>query len=282
MPNLAIGLDAMGVHGEGVSVVQSLRGAEAVNASLIAVAHVVGAGDLGQVGRLVDQDVGLVGSVAGAGRGRELEPVVADDDVPVGAGLGVGNDAVAAEVADVSAVQTGSARRAAEEGGGLSEDAGDSALGARGGGAEVLLDAGAGSRGGLGRGGVALGLGEGGRDGGLLGASAVALNGHALLSETLVEGGLDGGGLDTVDLGLQNARVENDLADDLVAALLGVAKGAGARDVVVATAAQVVDLGGVPLDLDDLAGSDGAEGGVGEVSIVDVDTDAGEGNLVDC
>lgn len=97
-----------------------------------------------------------------------------------------------------------------------------------------------------------------------------------------MEGGVDRGGLGAVDGGLEDARVEDDLAGDLVAALLGVAERSRAGDVEVAAAAQVVDLGGVPLDLDDLAGLDGLEGRVGEIGIVDVDSYTGEGNLADC
>lgn len=128
---LAVGLNTIGVHGEGVSVVKCLRSGEAVNTSLIAVAHIISASDHAQVARLVDQDVRLVGFVAAAGGGGELEEVVADDDVFITARLGVCNDTVAAEVADVRAVKRNSTRRAAEESGGLAEYTGDSALGAR-------------------------------------------------------------------------------------------------------------------------------------------------------
>lgn len=97
-----------------------------------------------------------------------------------------------------------------------------------------------------------------------------------------MEGSVDGGGLDTVDLGFEDAGVEDDLTDDLVASLLGIAEGSSAGDVVVATAAEVVDRGGVPLDLNNLAGSDGLESGIGKIGIVDVDADTGEGDLADC
>lgn len=281
-PHLAVGLDALRVHGKGIGIVQRLGGAEGVDAALVAVADIVGSGNLGQVGGLVNQDVRLVGGAARGGGGGELEEVVADDNVAAAAGLGVGDDAVAAEVADVGAVEASAARRAAEEGGGLAKDAGDGGLCARRGRLEVLLQTGASVGGRLGVGHVRLGLGEGGGDGRLLGAGAVGLDGDALGVQGLVEGGVDRGGLGAVDGGLEDARVEDDLAGDLVAALLGVAEGSRAGDVEIATAAQVVDLGGVPLDLDDLAGLDGLEGRVGEIGIVNVDSHASEGNLADC
>lgn len=63
----------------------------------------------------MDQHIGLVSGVTGSGGCRELEPVIAQDDVLAASWLGVGDDAIGAPVSDVGTVQLHSAAGAAAE-----------------------------------------------------------------------------------------------------------------------------------------------------------------------
>lgn len=232
------------------------------------------------MGGLVDQHVGLVGDVAGRAVGGELEPVVAHDNVLVGARLGVGHDAVGAGVANVGAVQRHAAVVAVEDGrrDGV-KDARDGAHGAARRRLKVLLHVGAGGGGGRGLFGIRLGVGDGGGDGALLGAAAVALGLGAFGLGGRLEGSVDLGGLDAVDGGRDHVGVVQDLTGNLGAVGLGVSQATCGGNVEVATGAEIVDSCGVPLDLYGLSGLDSLEGRVAQVLGVDIKAQAAEGNL---
>lgn len=114
----------VGEQSVGVGVVQSLGGAES-GSGRVAVAQVIGAGNLGQVSGLVKGGGGLILGVAGVrGGGQSAEVQGAVDDL-AGRGGGVGQDVAGAGREDVAAVGAGrAAAGAAALGDNLGEDRG--------------------------------------------------------------------------------------------------------------------------------------------------------------
>lgn len=255
-----------------------LGGGQALDAAVAVGAVVVGAGDLAQVGGLVEGGGGLVLAVAGAGEGREGGEVeVAVDHV----GLrrqGVGEDAAGAGAVHVGAVEVRDARgRAAALGRDALEDGRDGAARRRRARLEVLGHLG----GRAGRGGCSGGRGQrpavadgrvAGRE---LGARAVGLH-----VDALVEAAADRGGGGAVDLGGHGAAGDRVDAGELGRVGLGVRDGAQRDDVVLAARAEVVDLADVEGGLDRLARRDDLEGLLVEPGRHDAETDAVELELV--
>lgn len=276
-PHLAAGVNSLGEEGVGVSVVKRVLGRER-GSGIVAVAVVGGAGDLGQVGGLVEGGGLLVLGVAGlGGRGQVAEEDGAVDDVVL-RGQGVGEDAVAAALVHVGAVVGRAARRAGRLLRHLVEHVDDLVAHRRV--VEVL-----GQLVVVAAGGVGGRLGERRRalDGvdrrRQLVARAVVLDGLALA----VEGLEDRGGLEPVHVdGGQDVAAVGDGADDLGGAGLGVLQSALGDDLVDAAEAQVMELSSVEDGGDGLAGADGLEAGLGQVAGGHAETDTGEVDLVLC
>lgn len=131
-PCLAVDTNSLGKESVGVSVVQVAGGSQAADTGVTVAAVVVCALDLAQVGRLVDDDVGAVGPVAGAGRRRVGEPGRAVVHVAL-AGHRVGDDGALARAGRVGAADLRvAAGAAAALRGDVVEHLGDGAAGARG------------------------------------------------------------------------------------------------------------------------------------------------------
>lgn len=276
----------LSVEGVGISVPQVLSGSQGAN-SVVAVGTVLvgGAGDLAQVGHLVQGGGLLVLGVAGAaGGGQAGEVQGAVDHVALG-GQGVGQDtALAAVAVDVGAVvvgDTGAGAAALRDD--TAEDGGDLAAGRGRGGLEVLLELGGRARGGGGRGSRSKATAVGHRvdGGGAAGAGAVGVDGRALdgaldelLADLLGLGAVDGGGNLVAGVG--------DGTGDGGGALLSVGDGTLREDVEGTTLGEVVCLGDVELDLDALAGGNALEGLLIQVLGGHAETDALESNTGLC
>jgi len=79
--SLAANVDSISVQRVRIGIVELLRGADGSHAAVVAIAHVVGALNRDQVCCLVDDDVRLVGDVAGIAGSWELEPVGAENNL---------------------------------------------------------------------------------------------------------------------------------------------------------------------------------------------------------
>lgn len=243
----------VGVQSIGVSVVESLAGAES-SGSAVAVAEVISALDLSKVSSLVEGGGGLVLGVARAGKSRESAVVQGAVDDDGQRGDGVGQDVALAVAVDVSAVVVrGTAGGAAALGGDLGEGGGDGAAGAGRGGLEVLGELAGRARGSGRRGseGEAAAVGEGSAGRSAAGAGAVGLEGS-----TLAEVTADLGGLGTVDAGADLVAQVGQSASELGRVSLSVGDGTLGEDIEGTTGAQVVSGAEVEGDFDSLTSSE--------------------------
>lgn len=154
----------------------------------------------------------------------------------------------------------------------LGLDAGEDTLdggGHGGGGAlEELLEAGrVGAGRGTGGGGQGAAVVDAVHGGGPLRALAVVLHDGAL--GLGLEGLVDGGSRGALDLGADGVALEGQGAHDLGGVEVGVGEGTRRQDVEQAALAEVVQLGGVEVDLDGLAGLDNGEGFLGKANVGD-------------
>lgn len=270
----------LSVQGVSVGVVQVLGGRQGADEVVPVSAVVGGTLDLGQVGSLVE-DGGLLvlGVAGGAGGGEAGEEERAVDHQRAG-GLRVGEHAAAAGTEHVGAIVARDARGgAAALGHNAAEDGGDLAASGGRGRLEVLLELGgrAGGGGRLRAGGERAAVGDGVAGGGAARAGAVGLDDGAL--DLLVELVVHALGLGTVDLGGDGVAHEGDDAGDLGRVGLGDGEGSLGEEVEGTTAAQVVALGSVELDLNGLAGANALESLLGETLSGDLVADAIENNL---
>lgn len=252
--HLASSVDGVGKDSIAVSIVQAVLSIKLLDV-IVAIAEIIGAGNLAEVSSLVKDGSGLVLGVARAGQAREL----VKEEVAVGNGAlrgdGVGEDAAAAAVVGVGAEGLrGAAGSRAALVSSLAEDVDNLRADLLRRRLEELLDlVGAAGLGNL-RSlvGEADAVGQSLLDGAAAAAGAVALDRRALGQA----GVADGSGLGAVDVGLDGVGVVGDRARQLVAGALGVLQDAGRHDVKVAARAQVVGVSNVEGDLDRLASGD--------------------------
>lgn len=229
---------------------------------------------------LVEVGSSLILPVARSGQGREIiEVKIAVDHIAL-RGNGVGENAAAAVVADVTAVVGGSTTVGAaallgdlvKDVGNLSANAGRRVL-------EKLLHLGGGSarsnvRSSTGQLGAVAQSGPGNRE---AVTSAVALDAGALLM-TGHDFGADNGSLIAVNIGSDSVGGKGNRADELVVSLVGKLQDAVGDHLELATGGQVVGLGSVKGNLNRLSSRNLLEVGILEALDGETETDTVELN----
>lgn len=272
------GVRTIGKKSVGVSVVQVLGRGERLHGA-VPISVVLSALDLPQVGRLVQRSRGLVLAMAARGQRRELVKVQRARHHERLAGQRVRQDALLARVQDIGAVLgADAAGGAAALGGDGVEDGGDAGPGLRGRRLEVLGQLLRGAVGGRPRSVLGQRAAVGQRRALLLavGARAVALQLRALHLglQARVEVAADFARRLAVHVRVQQIAVVRDHARDLGAVERRGLERAAHEEVVIAAGAQVVDLGGIPFHIGGLASGQSLEGRLGQVGLLDGETNA--------
>lgn len=277
---LALQVDGVGKERVGVGVVEGVLGGQ-LHGVVVAVAEVVSALNLAQVGSLVKVGRGLVLLVAGRRKVGQVAEVQVAVSLEALAGDRVGQDLRLAAVLNVGAVVLrDTAIGGAALAGDLGEDVRNGVAHLAVGGLEVLLDlggvAGLGGLGGCGRELRAV-LQRRLRHGESV-AGAVALELRAL--DVLSERAQHGGSLGSVDSRLELVGVEGDGSNELVVSLVGEFEGAMGQEVVLAARGEVMDVADIEGDGNGLAGSNVLERLILDVAGADALTDAVEGDVL--